>query len=116
MGPLLWSLLQLPLPMLDMVTLPDMVMLLDMVITPMLPDMVMLGMVILTGMQELTLLPILPTLHMLGMLDMAMLPPLLPLLMLLPTKLSKFILSNHLELSNSPKSNLPVLLSNVRRT
>merc|ERR1719445_108299 len=37
---------------------------------------------------------------MLGLLDMAMLPPLLPLLMLLPTKLSKFILSNHLELSN----------------
>merc|ERR1712156_1249941 len=37
---------------------------------------------------------------MLGMLDMDMLPPLLPLLMLLPTRLSKFTLSNHLELSN----------------
>merc|ERR1719225_1633509 len=37
---------------------------------------------------------------MLGMLDMVMLPPLLPLLMLLPTKLSEFIHSNHLELSN----------------
>merc|ERR1712156_1216572 len=100
MGPLLWSLLQLPLPMLDMVTLPDTDMLLDMVITLMLPDTVMLDTDILTGMQELTLLPILPTLHMLGMLDMAMLPTLLPLLMLLPTKLSNFILSNHLELSN----------------
>merc|ERR1719420_1495662 len=52
---------------------------------------------------------------MLGMLDMVMLPLPLPLLILLPTKLSKFILSNHLELSK-PKSNLPVLLSNVRRT
>merc|ERR1712156_854614 len=105
MGPLLWSLLQLPLHMLDMVTLPDMVMLLDMVIMLMLPDTVMLDTVILMGMQELTLLPILPTLHMLGMLDMGMLPP---LLMLLPTKLSKFMHSNHLEI---PKSNLPVLLS-----
>merc|ERR1712156_612401 len=45
---------------------------------------------------------------MLGMLDMVMLPPLLPLLMLLPTKLSKFILSSHLELS-IPKSNLSCL-------
>merc|ERR1719225_1887755 len=83
-----------------MVTLPDMVMQLDMVITPMPPVTVMLDMVILMGMQELTLQPILPTLHMLGMLDMVIMPPLLPLLMLLPTKLSKFIHSNHLELSN----------------
>merc|ERR1719436_1211005 len=36
---------------------------------------------------------------MLGMLDMVMLPPLLPLLMLLPTKLSRFNLSNPLELA-----------------
>merc|ERR1711962_263766 len=53
---------------------------------------------------------------MLGMLDMVMLPPLLPLLMLLPTRLSKFIFSSHLELSNYQNLISPVLLSNVRRT
>merc|ERR1712156_1230861 len=53
---------------------------------------------------------------MLGILDMVMLPPLLPLLMLLPTKLSKFIISTSLRTFQLPKSNLPVLLSNVRRT
>merc|ERR1712223_2064401 len=53
---------------------------------------------------------------MLGMLDMAMLPPLLPLLMLLPTKLSKFNPVKSPRTFQLPKSNLPVLLSNVRRT
>merc|ERR1712109_423853 len=78
--------------------------------------MVMLDTVIHMGMQELTLLLILPTHHMLGTLDMDMLPPLLPLLMLLPTKLSKFNPVKSPRTFQLPKSNLPVLLSNVRRT